>query len=120
MILDASVFDQLFRDFLRRQGRYWRPSNFGPTNRARKFRSYYGMDYQHCAILWNKLYEQSTDNLQGWKPKNLLDALFFLRVYASEEVNAGFAGCDEKTLRKWNWKVLGAIADLNCVSQLLF
>ena len=30
----------------------------------------------------------STDDLRGWKPEHLLDALFFLKVYASAEVNA--------------------------------
>ena len=73
------------------------------------------MNYDDCALLWNKLYQSSTDNLAGWKPEYLLNALFFLKVYASEEVNATVAHMDEKTLRKWNWIVIKAISDLNCV-----
>ena len=118
MIVDPMVFNNIFVNRLTATGKLWKPHYLGVATHARRFRSYYGIDYEDCAILWNKLYTSNPDQMVGWKPKHLLDALFFLKVYASEEVNAGLSGCDEKTLRKWNWTIIKAIAELDCVRFL--
>ena len=76
------------------------------------------MEYEQVAVLWHRLYVNDPTHLRGWKPHHLLDALFFLKVYSSEDVHSGFSGCDPKTLRKWNWIVIEAIAQLDCVSFL--
>lgn len=117
MIVDPLVFAKLFEERLKKNGTYWKRHYLGDDIRRRRFRAYYGMEYEHCAVLWNKLHAVTADNLKGWKPKHLLDCLFFMKVYASEEVNAGIAGCDEKTVRKWNWKIIDEIANLDCVSH---
>ena len=46
------------------------------------------------------------------RPQHLLWALMFLKMYASTSVNASFARCDEKTFRKWCWKVIEALSSL--------
>lgn len=115
VIVDPKIFDDLFVERLRNNGRYSTPHHRGPELRRRRFRAYFGIEHEAVSLLWNTLCDASTDNLRGWKPEYLLNALFFLKIYASEEVNAGFAGQDEKTVRKWNWKILEAIADLDCV-----
>jgi hypothetical protein len=50
-------------------------------------------------------------------PKHLLWALFFLKVYTTENVAAVIMCCDEKTIRLWSWVMVGAIAGLDCVSS---
>ena len=51
----------------------------------------------------------------------MLWGLMFLKIYASEGVLATLAGgVDEKTFRKWAWRFVDAIADLedDVVSQM--
>ena len=76
----------------------------------RRFRALFGTSPKVCRILWDKVYEESTP--RGAKPKHLLWALLFCRVYNTEHVNASMAGCDEKTFRKWSWVFVEAISDL--------
>ena len=53
---------------------------------------------------------------RGVKPVHLLWALMFLKLYCSESVLCTLASegdaVDEKTLRKWVWLFLPAIADI--------
>ena len=115
LLAHPAVFQSAYLERLH-AGNLWRQRNYrGRSNLARKFKSHFGMDHTHCALLYNKIHQQTGGGLT-WKPKHLLDALFFLKVYSSEGVGAHFASCDEKTLRKWNWIVIDAIASLECVS----
>jgi len=71
------------------------------------------------AALWNTLDVPFVTNLyelDGWKPKCLLDALFFLRVCSAEATAAATCGRDVKTLRKWNWRMVKATAFQEWVS----
>ena len=115
-VISPSVFSSIYEERVKGSHMMWRQESYrGSANRARKFRSHFGCDAHHCALLWRRLQMNSLDGLKGWKPAHLLDALFFLKVYASEGVGSCFAKCDEKTLRKWNWTVIEAIANLDCV-----
>ncbi len=40
----------------------------------------------------------------------------FLKVYATEHVNAAIVSADEKTFRKWSWRFVKLIKDLKVVS----
>ena len=111
MIIAPEVFRGVFLE--RMQGRKQRRG----ICLKRRFVSYFGVDEHCCSVLWHKLHSNDPAGLVGWRPHHLLDALFFLKVYVSEEVAAGFARCDEKTLRKWNWTVLKAISYLPCVRK---
>jgi uncharacterized protein (DUF2336 family) len=45
-------------------------------------------------------------------PRYLMWALLLLRTYNREEVLATMAGVDEKTFRKWAWKLVERLAQL--------
>lgn len=115
MLVSPDVFSKVLED--RTAGsKLWRAEcRRDSRNRVRKFRAHFGVDSIHCSLLWEALADNSVDGLYGWKPYHLLDALFFLKVYPSEDCGCTFARCDAKTLRKWNWKVIEAISDLEFV-----
>jgi hypothetical protein len=51
--------------------------------------------------------------MKKWRPEHLLDALYFLNVHPTESMSSSFAGKDEKTVHKWNWIVIQAIAEMD-------
>ena len=76
---------------------------FNVLEDERRFRAMFGVTPHICSILWN----MSLPILpRGLKPIHLLWALFVLKVYATEHVNCFFAGCSEKTFRKWCWTMI--------------
>lgn len=112
MHLSMAAFCVAFDERVHYRGNAKRPTLArSALNRGRKFKSLFGLS---IAKLWNAL--DRYNDMSGWHPTHLLDALYFLKVYPTESVHAAFAGKDEKTLRKWNWKVIEAIAELPCVS----
>jgi len=62
--------------------------------RNRRFLSCFGISPNVCSCLWMLVRPLLPD---GATPLHLLWALFFLKVYGTEEHNASVAGCDEKT-----------------------
>lgn len=119
MLLSDAAFNlayeervQLPRSWTRR-----RMPLYAPLARARKFKSLFGLDVDQATKLWNAL--EKFNDMSGWKPVDVLDALYFLKVYPTEHVQSAFAKKDEKTLRKWNWKIVEAIADLPCVRTVV-
>jgi hypothetical protein len=73
----------------------------------------FGVKADICAKLWTlclPLLPQSVS------PVHLLWALYFLKQYSTEEVNASFAKCDEKMFRKWCWTIIHILAMLELVS----
>jgi hypothetical protein len=50
-------------------------------------------------------------------PIHLLWMLCFLKLYNSENAMASQCCCDEKTLRKWAWYMIEAVASLDVVSE---
>lgn len=47
-----------------------------------------------------------------WRPAHSLDALFFLKVHGTEQINSTFSGRDTESLQKWNWHMIEAIANV--------
>lgn len=84
------------------------------------FRALFGIWDCEAAFLWNNLDDEDakrTHDIVGWRPKHLLDALFFVKGCCTERQAAAFCGRDEKSLRKWNWKIADAVAGLEWVSN---
>lgn len=76
----------------------------------RKFLAHFGVPALICEILWDKLGASL-----NFKPKHLLWALLFLKTYNTEHVMSTILKTDEKTLRKYVWMVVDALANLNLV-----
>lgn len=91
-----------------RNGRVWKGSHM------RRFRASFGTSPFICASIWNKLDDASTLPMDA-RPKHLLWAMLFLKVYAAENVSAPMCGCDEKTWQKWVWSMLEAVSELEVV-----
>lgn len=77
----------------------------------RRFRAFYGVSPEVCAILWNFL----TEKPNGAQLKHLLWTLLFLKRYNTEHVNAALVLADEKTFRLWTWRFIHMLANLDIV-----
>ena len=75
-----------------------------------KFKSFFGASAEVCFDVWYKLDPQINISRSA-QPKHLLWALMLVKVYATEEVLAKLACCDEKTYRKWAWLFLEEISE---------
>jgi hypothetical protein len=80
----------------------------------RQFRSLFGCMPKVCSLIWASLGRRQLLPAKA-NPKHLLWMLFFLKVYATENVTSRFFVCDEKTLRKWVWKLIAAVSRLDVV-----
>jgi hypothetical protein len=82
----------------------------------RRFRSMFGVPIEVVPALWLSCCEDER-GVQGGKPRHLLWALLFLKLYSCEHVSAAMCRCDEKTYRKWAWIYVDKLADLKLVSS---
>ena len=80
--------------------------------RSRRFRAAFGTSPRVCSVLWSKCHE-SFDIPVNALPVHLLWVLLFLKLYASEQVNAALTKSDEKTFRKWSWLFIEALASID-------
>ena len=98
----------------------------------RRFVANYGCLPRTCADLWHAIlasehptFMVEVESFQNkrplkrysfekppYKPKHLMWALHFLSCYPTENQMNGFARSDEKTVRKWTWLFIEAIASL--------
>ena len=82
----------------------------------RLFRSHYGTGWAVAAFLWRLLeYYDGEKNVgqrktRTMQKKHILWCLFFLKLYASEDVSAARMDCSPDTFRKWVWHVIKDIA----------
>jgi len=81
----------------------------------RRFRANLGCSSHVCTYVWNRIVAKGILP-QGFLPTHLLWTLVFLKLYCCETILASLCGCDEKTLRKWVWKGVELIGELNLVS----
>ena len=82
----------------------------------RLFRSFFGTSIGPTMMVWDLLVHHDLLPDNG-RPKHLLWALYFLKVYPKQgpgcSVVGGCAGAvDPKTFRKWVWSFIRAIAEL--------
>ena len=101
MVYAAHVFEGIGLGYMNRA----EEPNLLPQARSldelRRFRAFFGASPEVCSQLWDHLSPSETINRLA-RPKHLLWALIFLKVYASESVLCTLVSCpDEKTFRKW-------------------
>ena len=78
------------------------------------FREMFGCSVLTSIIAWKLLARY--DMLPcGGKIHHLLWTLFFMKTYSKSKVMASTAGTDEKTMRKWVWLFIPALASLHTV-----
>ena len=100
----ATVFSALAAEMSKTLG-----SNTARATRERRFKKIFGVSALICAKVWEAVVPHLPCSAS---PVHLLWTLYFLKHYGLVEVNAAFAKCDEKTYRKWCWKTINALAEL--------
>ena len=86
------------------------------------FQSNFGIHPFHVARVWSDMLTTTIPDAQlnpsKEKPEHMLTALFFLRVYPTEDQKVSPLNLDPKTSRKWQWifvKKIAALKDLKIV-----
>ena len=80
---------------------------------GKQFVSLFGCSSQIVSILCKRCYATLPVDT---RPKHLLGALVFLKLYESEAVHASIVGATSKTFHIWSWAVVDAIQKLQIVS----
>ena len=115
MIVDKYIFEHLFH----REHKHESGADIDSEWSRSGFRAVFGVWDYEAAFIWNNIDDEEetkrTYGIKGWKPKYLLDALFFMKGYVTERQAAVFCNRDEKSLRKWNWRICKAVAGLDWV-----
>ena len=112
------VVDELF--FIKLGASLWLSKSAASLlSLKRRFAGMFGCLPHICAIMFE--YLRQMNEIQwplslGIEPKHLLWALLFLKRYNTEEINLSIVGCDEKTFRKWTWKVIEGLSKMSVVS----
>jgi len=79
----------------------------------RRFRAFFGICPRICALIWDMIFPELPVTCH---PRHLLWGLMFLKIYGTEHVHAAMVSADEKTLRKWQWEIVSALANMKVVS----
>jgi hypothetical protein len=108
-------FETLARDI---QNRASRPVRAASTE-TRHFREFFGAPIHVVEIVWELIKRESLLP-EGGRPKHLLWALHFMKVYPKQSpgcstVGASAGAVDPKTHRKWVWAFIDAVAKLDDV-----
>jgi hypothetical protein len=78
------------------------------------FRSDFGTSWVNVARIWELLHFPVVRiKERGKEPQHLLWALLYVKVYTNECITKKLLGRDPKTVRKWVWIFLEAIANLS-------
>lgn len=72
----------------------------------RTFIAFYGTTPEIIAESWSSVSER----VMGSKPKHILWACMFLKLYLPEDVMCILAGTSKPTFRKWVWPVIESLA----------
>jgi hypothetical protein len=73
------------------------------------FKASYGINHEVCSHTWELMSVYRTKPTRA-NPKHLLWALILLKSYGTEKFLARLWGTDEKTFRKWSWKMIEGIS----------
>lgn len=69
-----------------------------------------------CTYVWNRATRKGIIP-EGFTVTHLLWTLVFLNLYCCETILSILCGCDEKTLRKWVWKGVDMLGNLDMASN---
>ena len=72
-------------------------------SKNRRFRAIFSTKVRVCVMLWDRIGRKRPP---GARQEHLLWALLFLKTYGTEHVNSMICSGDEKTFRKWSWKLV--------------
>jgi len=79
---------------------------------SRRFKAFFGVKAERASDAWSLLLNYNLLPPKA-EPEHLLWALLFLKLYATEEINASLVGHDPDTVRKWTWLMVKALHDLS-------
>ena len=106
------VTSEAFTDIGKRIMR--RNEGIGKKTFERRFVSNFGMSSEWVPLLWWLLMTNIPDfPISGVEPRHLMWTLLFMKTYDTEARLAAQCECDEKTLRKWIWRVIEHLAALS-------
>ena len=97
-IVDPAVFENFAAQYIKT---YVQQNS--PTVKHRIFTTTFGVSQDLCSNLWNFFDKKFQEEAS---PKHLLWALMFLKQYNTQSFTASIVDVDEKTYRKWVWKVI--------------
>ena len=105
MLASPEHFAQLGNEIIRRG------PGLSVIGQERRFRAFFGTTVSGCSRLWSLLDDRLP---HGAAPRHLLWALLFLKLYATEHVDAALAGVDEKPLGSGNgsWQISSPLLNL--------
>jgi hypothetical protein len=86
------------------------------TTETRHFLEFFGTNVLVVKKVW-ELLERDSLLPEGGRPKHLLWALYFMKVYPKQSLGCSAVGAsagtvDPKTHRKWVWAFIDAVANL--------
>jgi hypothetical protein len=73
------------------------------------FKTTYGINHEVCSHTWELMTMYQTKPRRS-NPKHLLWALILLKSYGTEIFLARLWGTNEKTFRKWSWRIIEGIS----------
>jgi hypothetical protein len=90
----------------------------GPALKLDRFKSWFGSHPIVCAQIWEDLL--TTEIVEARiLPTDDIDhffmALYFLKVYCTEQLRSGMFNLGEKTVRKWTWYFVEKISALKAL-----
>jgi len=107
MIVDKEAIELAAKDTLGYAPSY----KWESKNKDRTFRACFGASSEIVAEIWGRI--EDTIDEPGAKPKHLLWALVFMKVYSTEEIHRSIVGWPSpKKFRKWSWYFIRKICDL--------
>ena len=90
-----------------------RCNSVSEETKERRFKSLFGERVYVFATLWSLLDPFNYKTMNNVETKHILWTLMFLKLYGKEINFCSLSGgCDEKTFRKWVWKMIFEISDL--------
>ena len=108
----ADLFIVLGREIMDSRRRGGQGRRRSAERELRRFKAFFGVKPAISSDVWSLLVGHNLTPPKA-EPMHLLWALLFLKVYGTEEVNAGLIGHDPDTIRKWVWLMVKALHDLS-------
>ena len=80
----------------------------------RRFLSLFGVTPEFCSVIWVRI---NPCLASKESPKYLRWSLFFLKCYCSEKLSSSILNANDRTARKWIWRIDEAISNMRVLSH---